>query len=68
MRAQKVIFWVDDQNAPYVLTKPFHKSQTIIESKEDGSMVFEITVVINFELQREFLVLLILYKYYLRDN
>ena len=54
MRAQKVVFWVDDQNAPYVLTKPFHKSQTVVESKEDGSMVFEITVVINFELQREF--------------
>lgn len=54
MKAEKVRFWVDKQNAPYVKTKPFHKSQQLIEAQEDGSMVFEIEVVINQELQREF--------------
>lgn len=54
MRAETVRFWVDQQNAPYVQTKPFHKSQELIETQEDGSMIFELNVVINQELQREF--------------
>lgn len=54
MRAETVRFWVNKENAPYVQTKPFHKSQKIIETKEDGSMIFELEVVINKELQREF--------------
>lgn len=54
MRAQPVRFWVTKENAPYVQTKPFHKSQKIVEEHGDGSKVFEINVVINQELQREF--------------
>ncbi|MBB4038120.1 putative DNA-binding transcriptional regulator YafY [Dysgonomonas hofstadii] len=54
MKAQSVRFWVNKENAPYVQTKPFHKSQKIVEEHEDGSKTFEINVVINQELQREF--------------
>lgn len=54
MKAETVRFQVDKQNAPYVQTKPFHKSQKVIETKEDGSVIFEIHVIINQELQREF--------------
>ena len=54
MKAESVRFWVSKENAPYVQTKPFHKSQQLIESQEDGSIIFEIKVVINQELQREF--------------
>jgi len=54
MQSAPVRFWVDAQNAPYVQTKPFHKSQTLIQEHEDGSKIFEIHVVINQELQREF--------------
>lgn len=54
LKAETVRFWVNRENAPYVQTKPFHKSQQLIETQEDGSMVFEIKVVINQELQREF--------------
>lgn len=54
LKAETVRFWVNRENAPYVQTKPFHKSQQLIEAQEDGSMVFEIKVVINQELQREF--------------
>jgi len=54
MKPQVIRFWVDKQNAPYVETKPFHKSQKLIETQDDGSKVFEIDVVINQELQREF--------------
>lgn len=55
MKAETVRFWVDKQNAPYVQTKPFHKSQKITEEHDDGSKTFEINVIINQELQREFL-------------
>lgn len=54
MKAEIVRFWVDKQNAPYVQTKPFHKSQKVVEECEDGSKIFEINVVVNQELQREF--------------
>lgn len=53
-KSELVRFWVNPQNAPYVLTKPIHKSQRLIEEREDKSMVFEIQVVINNELQRDF--------------
>jgi predicted DNA-binding transcriptional regulator YafY len=46
-----VIFWVDAGNAPYVKTKPLHKSQEIIQEDEDGTL-FKICVQINFELER----------------
>ncbi len=52
-KAEVVRFCVDTQNAPYVMTKPFHKSQQLIETQENGSMLFEIEVVINQELHRE---------------
>jgi len=54
-KAEKVRFWAGANDAPYIRTKPIHKSQQLIESHEDGSMIFEIDVVINQELQREFL-------------
>ena len=54
MKAETVRFWVSKENTPYVQTKPFHKSQKIVEEHEDGSKIFEINVVINKELQREF--------------
>ena len=50
-RAERVQFWVDKKNAPYVITKPFHTSQRIIEQREDG-VIFNIFVQINFELER----------------
>ncbi len=54
MKAETVRFWVNKNNTPYIQTKPFHKSQKIVEEHEDGSKIFEINVVINKELQREF--------------
>lgn len=52
---QEVRFRVNKENTSYVLTKPFHKSQYLVEKEEDGSMVFQIKVVINQELHREIL-------------
>lgn len=43
---------IDENNAPYVLTKPFHHSQKIIEEKPSGAVVICIKAHINFELER----------------
>lgn len=38
--------------APYVLTKPVHDSQKVVERRADGSVVVEIRVRTNYELER----------------
>jgi predicted DNA-binding transcriptional regulator YafY len=53
-RAHKVLLFIDKDNAPYVLTKPLHHSQQLIEERENG-IVIRIDVVLNFELEREIL-------------
>lgn len=53
-RAHKVILEIDKYNAPYVLTKPIHHTQTVVSEKED-SIIIRIDVVPNFELEREIL-------------
>lgn len=49
---QTVKIWVDKEQLPYTLSKPLHKSQTVIEEKEDGSAVIAIDVIPNFELEQ----------------
>ncbi|WP_066440092.1 helix-turn-helix transcriptional regulator [Chryseobacterium sp. CCH4-E10] len=51
MKPRYVVFFVDSSNAPYVKTKPFHRSQEIISENEEGTM-FRICVQINYELER----------------
>ncbi|RXM40744.1 WYL domain-containing protein [Chryseobacterium sp. CH21] len=51
MDPRNVVFWVDAGNAPYVKTKPLHKSQEIIKEDVEGTF-FKICVQINFELER----------------
>lgn len=53
-RAQKVVLQFDKTNAPYVLTKPLHRSQQLIKESEDG-IIIRIDVVLNFELEKEIL-------------
>lgn len=53
-RAHKVVLEVDKFNAPYVLTKPLHHSQTVLKEQEN-SIIIRIDVVPNFELEREIL-------------
>lgn len=43
---------VDRSNAPYVLTKPFHASQTMIGEYVDGSVLISLRVHHNYELER----------------
>ncbi|MDR1980990.1 MAG: WYL domain-containing protein [Tannerellaceae bacterium] len=48
-------FRASREEAPYILTKPIHKSQHVVKESEEGDVVFEIEVIINIELQRIFL-------------
>jgi predicted DNA-binding transcriptional regulator YafY len=50
-----VKFRVSKDQAPYVLTKPFHHSQQLLEQTGEGGAIFSIEVVHNLELEREFL-------------
>jgi len=43
---------VDVSNAPYVLTKPFHKSQQLLEQYDDGSILIGLSVHLNYEFER----------------
>ena len=48
---QIVKIWVDREQLPYTLSKPLHKSQTVIEENEDGSAIIAIEVIPHFELE-----------------
>lgn len=49
---QTVKLWIDKEQLPYTLSKPIHKSQKLIEKREDGSAVISIEVIPNFELKQ----------------
>lgn len=51
-RVQSVILKVDPNSAPYILTKPLHYSQELLETLEDKSIIISIQVHHNFELER----------------
>ena len=48
---QKVILQFSPLMSKYVQTKPLHGSQKIVERKDDGSMVFSIEVIPNYEFE-----------------
>tara|TARA_B100000508_G_C11316506_1_gene207293 strand:- start:126 stop:548 length:423 start_codon:yes stop_codon:yes gene_type:complete len=49
---QTIVLKVDRSNAPYVLTKPFHHSQELLERHKDGTILIQLKVHLNFELER----------------
>ncbi len=48
-----IIFVVNHMEAPYLITKPIHPSQEIIKKDEEG-IHFKLKVLLNYELEREF--------------
>lgn len=50
-RKEKIVLCIDPQNAPYVLTKPFHSSQQV-KNREDGCIIVTLELKINQELER----------------
>ncbi|MFB9865625.1 WYL domain-containing protein [Rufibacter immobilis] len=51
---QTVELYINAENAPYVLTKPFHHSQKLLERTSNG-IIIQLEVQLNFELEREIL-------------
>lgn len=51
-KAHRVVIKVDSLQAPYVESKPFHKSQKVEQRLDDGSIIMSLDVVLNFELER----------------
>lgn len=54
-RPRRVVINVDRCQAPYVETKPFHRSQKVERRFSDGSIQLSLNVVINYELERAIL-------------
>ena len=53
-KASTVVLQVNKANAPYILTKPLHHTQTLLKEDEQG-VIISIKVILNFELEREIL-------------
>lgn len=51
---QEIRFIAPHDNAPYLITKPLHHSQRVVESNEQG-VLFSMHVQLNFELERDIL-------------
>ena len=51
-KARRVVIKIDRQQAPYIESKPFHKSQKVELRFRDGSIQLSLKVVINNELER----------------
>ena len=54
-KAHKVRFWAAPDQVPYIETKPLHKSQFVVQRNEDGSAIFQMEVVLNYELEKDLL-------------
>jgi len=50
-RVEKITFWADKANSPYIKTKPMHESQKVL-SEENNGTIFQLELQINFELER----------------
>lgn len=49
---EKILIWISAKQWPYFETKPLHGSQKVKERREDGSVVIELEVIINWELEQ----------------
>ena len=51
---EKILIFADRDSSPYIITKPIHHSQQIVEESA-GGVVFSLHMQLNFELERELL-------------
>ncbi len=51
-QCKEVVLEIDRTNAPYVITKPLHHTQEILEKLPNGGVRVQIKVHLNFELER----------------
>jgi predicted DNA-binding transcriptional regulator YafY len=52
LQPRRIQLWIDSINAPYVITKPLHSSQRLITQNEDGSIIINLYLIVNYELER----------------
>ena len=53
---RQIRFWASREQSQYIKTKPVHHSQILLsENAGDGSCIFQIEVVINFEMYSVFM-------------
>lgn len=52
LQPRKIQLLINKIHAPYVLTKPLHSSQRLIETYEDGSVKINLFLTENYELER----------------
>ncbi len=51
LKKEHIVLWADNSQASYILTKPVHTSQRLLEkNRKDGSMTFSLDAVVNNEL------------------
>ena len=54
-KAHTIRFFFFFEQVPYIETKPLHKSQFVVQRDEDGSAIFQMEVVLNYELEKDLL-------------
>ncbi len=52
---RRIKFWASAEQSKYIKTKPIHHSQKLKTENPDGSCIFQIEVVINFEMYSVFM-------------
>lgn len=52
IQPRRIELWIDRTNAPYVITKPLHSTQRLITKNDDGSIVINLFLLENYELER----------------
>ncbi|WP_281321829.1 helix-turn-helix transcriptional regulator [Flavobacterium aestivum] len=52
LKPRRIELWIDAINAPYVITKPLHSSQRLITENEDGSIIINLFLIPNYEMER----------------
>lgn len=52
IRTDKITLWINTENAPYVITKPFHSSQKTETENNDGSIIISLNLKPNHEFER----------------
>lgn len=54
-KPQTIWFRAKPEQVPYIETKPLHSSQMVVERGEDGSAIFQIEVILNYEIEKDLL-------------
>jgi predicted DNA-binding transcriptional regulator YafY len=52
LQPKPIQLWIDQYNAPYVITKPLHRSQRLLKQNEDGSIIINLFLIENYEMER----------------